>query len=202
MDIVEEATAYARGTYAAGDWPHIMEVVTYSQQLATQTGADEEIVTLAAYFHDISRATMGPEEHNVKSAQIAREWLNQRGYPAERIERVAAAIIAHMRPVLGPERESVSLEERILYDADKTSRAQGIGLLGALARLGEEISWEDLGYEQLAEAIKRGRDVTQEAYRTLYTDAARELAGPGYERAIEFCDSLLQMEVFRAEAGQ
>jgi uncharacterized protein len=202
MGIVEEAATYVGETYPAGDWPHITEVVTHGQWLAKKTGADEEIVTLAAYFHDISRATMGPQEHNIKSADIARKWLSQRGYPADRIERVAEAILAHMRPVVGPEWESVSLEGRILYDADKISRAQGTGLLGALVRLGMQIPWENLSYEQLAVAIKRGRDVTQEAYRTLYTDAARELAGPGYQRAIEFCDSLLEMEVFQAQTAK
>lgn len=202
MGIVEAAAAYARETYPAGDWPHITDVVTHGRWLARQTGADEEVVTLAAYLHDISRATMGPQEHNVKSAEIAREWLSERGYPAERIQLVAQAIVAHMRPAVGPERESVALEGRILYDADKIHRAQGIGLLGALVRLGRQIPWEELSYGQLADAVKRGRDVTQEAYGTLYTDAARERAGPGYVRTIEFCDGLLQMQVFGSAAGQ
>ncbi len=193
MGIVEEVAAYARKTYPAGDFPHIVEVVTYGRQLAMRMGADEEIITIAAYFHDISRATIGPEEHNVRSAEMAREWLGQRGYPAERIQRIAAAIIAHMRPVLGPERESVPIEGRILYDADKISRAQGLGLVGALVHLGGQLSWEDLRYAQLAAAIRRGRDVTEEAYNTLYTAAARELTGPGYRRALEFCDSLLEL---------
>jgi HD superfamily phosphodiesterase len=200
MGIVEETAAYAREAYSAADWPHITDVVTQGRWLAKQTGADEEVVTLAAYLHDISRATMGPQGHNVQSAQMAREWLHQRGYPAERTRRVAQAIVAHMRPVVGPERESVSLEERILYDADKIHRAQGIGLLGALVCLGKQVPWEELGYEQLAEAVQRGRDVTEEAYGTLYTDAARERAGPGYERTLEFCDALLEMQVFQSEA--
>jgi uncharacterized protein len=197
MAIAQELAAYAKRTYPPGDWPHIVEVVASGQQLAERTGADEDIVTLAAYFHDISRASMGAQDHNVKSAEIAREWLQQRGYPEERIERVAKAIVAHMRPVTGPERQSVPLEGRVLYDADKVSRAQGFGLLSVLVRLGKQISWEDLSYRQLADAVKAGRDVTHEAYRTLYTDAARELAGPGYNRAIEFCDHLLRLEVFR-----
>jgi uncharacterized protein len=197
MTIVEEAAVHARQTYPAGDFPHIAEVVAYAQQLAAATGADAEIVTIAAYFHDISRPAMGPEEHNFKSAQMAREWLRLRAYPAERVERVSAAIVAHMLPITGPERQSLPVESRILYDADKVSRAQGLGIVGALVRLGEQASWEKLSYAQLVATIRGGRDVTQEAYSTLYTDAARELAGPGHRRAIEFCDGLLGLEVFR-----
>jgi len=199
MNIIEEAAAYARETYPVGDFPHIAEVVAYGKQLAMHTGVDEEIITLAAYLHDISRPTMGPEEHNIKSAEMAREWLGQRGYPAERIERIAAAIIAHMRPVAGPEREQVPIEGRVLYDADKISRAQGIGLIGALVHLGRHTTWENLSYAQLATAIRKGREVTEEAYNTLYTAAARELARPGYRRAVEFCDGLLEMEILRAQ---
>ena len=198
MDIVDEAATHARETYPEGNWPHIAEVVSYARQLARRLGADEEIVTIAAYFHDISQATMGPEEHNVKSAAIAREWLGQQGYPRERIERVATAIIAHMRPVVGPRHERLSLEDRILYDADKIGRAQGIGLLGAAVRLGRQITWEDLSYAQLAAVVEKGRDVTQRTYNSLYTDAARELAAAGCKRTIDFCASLLEMEVFRA----
>jgi putative nucleotidyltransferase with HDIG domain len=199
MDIVAEAAAHARATYPAGDWPHIAEVVAYVQKLAKPTGADEEVVTLAAYFHDISRATTGPEDHNVKSADMAREWLRQRGYPAEGIERVAQAIAAHMLPVMGRGRDSVPIEGRILYDADKISRTQGMALLGALVRLGEQASWDSLGYAQLAAAVRRAREVTEEAYASLYTTAARELAGPGHERALAFCDGLLEMEAFTGQ---
>lgn len=201
MDLVAMVAANARATYPAGDLPHVLEVVAYAKRLAAETCADEEIVIIAAYFHDISRATMGAEGHNLKSAAMARQWLTQQGCAAERIDRVAAAIEAHMRPVAGRERESLPIESRILYDADKIGRAQGMGLIGALVHLGQQIPWEELGYAQLAKAIQQGRDVTEQAYRSLYTDAAQELAAPGHQRVIEFCDQLLDMEVFQVAEG-
>lgn len=194
MGILEQAAAHAERAYPASDFPHIIEVVSYARQLAQRTGADEEIVTLAAYFHDISSASMGPQEHNTRSAQMSRDWLGQHGYPAPRIERVAAAIVAHMRPLAGAERDLLPVECRVLYDADKISRAQGLGIVGALVRLGEQVSWEKMSYAQLAAAIRQGRDATTQVYSTLYTDAARELAGPGYQNAIAFCDSVLRLE--------
>ncbi len=201
MDLLQQVMAHARGSYPAGDWPHIVEVVEYAQQLARATGADEEIVTIAAYFHDISRATMGRHQHNINSAQMARQWLTEHGYPTERTKRIAAAIVAHMRPAIGPEREALTMEERILYDADKIGRALGIGVVGALVQLGQQTSWEELGYAQLAAALQKGRRSTEEAYHTLYTDAARQVAGPGYERVLAFCDQLLAMSVFQGSTG-
>jgi len=202
MNLGEQVAAHARATYPACDLPHILEVVAYAKDLARRTGADEETVAIAAYFHDISRVTMGPKDHNIHSAEMARHWLVQRGYPTQRVERVVAAIVAHMRPVTGPERELLSLESRILYDADKIGRAQGLGLLGALVQLGQQVPWDELSYTELATVIRKGRAATEEAYRSLYTDAARDLAGPGYRKAIDFCDSLLQAEVFKAHPGQ
>jgi uncharacterized protein len=201
VGLVETVAVHARDSYPTEDFPHILEVVAYTRRLAADTGADEEIVTIAAYFHDISRASMGPEEHNVQSAAMARQWLSHHGYPTERTERVAAAIVAHMRPAVGPERESLPIESRILYDADKIGRAQGMGLIGALVHLGQQTSWEELGYAQLAKAIRRGRDMTEQAYRSLYTDSARELAAPGHQRVMAFCDQLLDMEVFQLVEG-
>lgn len=197
MDLLQEVMAYARGSYPSGDWPHIIEVVQYAQQLAQATGADEEIVTIAAYFHDMSRATSGPHQHNIKSAQMARQWLTEHDYPAERTSRVAAAIVAHMRPAVGSGREALAVEDRILYDADKIGRSQGVGVVAALVQLGQQGSWEELGYAQLAAALEKGRRITGEAYLTLYTDAARQLARPGYQRALSFCDQLLAMSVFQ-----
>lgn len=198
MDLLQEVMAYARGAYPAADWPHIIEVVQYAQKLAQATGADEEIVTIAAYFHDMSRATTGPHQHNIKSAQMARQWLTEHNYPAERTKRIAAAIVAHMRPAVGSEREELTMEERILYDADKIGRAQGVGVVAALVQLGQQYSWEELGYAQLAAALEKGRRITEETYHTLYTDAARHLAGPGYRQVLAFCDQLLAMSVFQA----
>ncbi len=197
MSLLREATRHAKRTYPASDWPHIVEVVRYARELADRTAADKEIVTLAAYFHDISRPTFGAQEHNIRSAQMARQWLGERGYPADRTERVADAIVAHMRPAPDSQREAVPLEARIVYDADKISRAMGMGLLAALVQLGGDVPWHELSYEALADALRKGREATQQVYDSLYTDAAREMARLGHEHAIAFCDQILEMPAFQ-----
>jgi putative nucleotidyltransferase with HDIG domain len=197
MDMVKEAEAHARATYPNSYWPHIVEVVRYARHLAEALGADREIVTLAAYFHDISRVEFGAEEHNVRSAKMARRWLEQLDYPVDRIERVAAAIVAHMRPAPESQRDTVPLEAQVVYDADKTGRAMGMGLLAVLVQLGGEVPWHELDYRRLADAVRKGREGTQQAYGSLYTEAAREMARSGYEHAIAFCDQVLAMPAFQ-----
>jgi HD superfamily phosphodiesterase len=172
-------------------------VATYAHTLALTNRADDEIVILAAYFHDISSASLGPQDHNLRSAELALEWLSQRGYSKTRAKRVAAAIVAHMRPEIGSERDSLPIESRILYDADKVSRARGLGLAGALVHLGQRTPWEQLSYAELAAAIRHGRERTHTAYCTLHTKTAQLLAGPGHRQTLEFCDQVLALEVFR-----
>jgi len=75
-------------------------------------------------------------------------------------------------------------------------------VVGALVQLGQQASWEELGYAQLAAALQKGRRSTEEAYHTLYTDAARQLAGPGCERVLAFCDQLLAMSVFQGSTDR
>lgn len=196
MDILTQVASYAQETYPQDYSRHIAEVVSYVRQLAAKTGADAEIAAIAAYFHDISRVSMGAEEHNLRSAEMARAWLSEQGYPAERIDRVAAAIVAHMLPARGQAREAVPMEGRILYDADKIARASGLPLLSSLVRLGQHVSSDDVTYQHLATAVRKGRQTTEEAYHSLYTEAARELAEQGFRRTLEFCDQILMLDAF------
>jgi len=195
-DIVEEARTYAREQYPQSDWPHILEVVSYAHTLAQSVGADEEIVALAAYFHDISRATRGAKDHSLQSAAMAIDWLASSGYPPHRAGQVAEAIKAHMEPIQGPTAESLPVECQVLYDADKLGRARGMGLVGSLVQLGTAVSWETLTYASLATAIRKGMQGTEMAFRTLYTAQARDLAREDYERAMAFGGQILELEAF------
>ena len=197
MSVVKAARQYVRTTYPEADWPHIRDVVNTAIRLARQENADQEIVTLAALFHDISRTLTGVPNHNIESAHMARVWLSAHQYPEARIQRVCGAIIAHMRPMPADTPTPLPIESRILYDADKISRAQGLGLISALVRLGSPVTWEGLTYPELETAIAQGRAVTQEAFDTLYTESARQAARDGLDRAITFCDGLLSLDVFK-----
>jgi HD superfamily phosphodiesterase len=73
---------------------------------------DQEIVILAAWLHD-SGISDSYEQHEVKSIEIAKHFLESQNYPAERIEKVTACIFSTK-----PERRSENLLEKILHDAN------------------------------------------------------------------------------------
>jgi HD superfamily phosphodiesterase len=80
---------------------HLSVVVEYSRRLAEVLGADLESVELAGWLHDVAAvqdmATL--PQHPVLSAEVARKMLREKGYPAERTERVATCIASHSAPI-------------------------------------------------------------------------------------------------------
>ncbi|MCA9978408.1 MAG: HDIG domain-containing protein, partial [Anaerolineales bacterium] len=71
-------------------WEHVKAVVAVAKKLATLTGADKEIVTAAAWLHDVRKEA--GDDHPLEGAKFARKFLRQTDFPPEKIEQVAQAI--------------------------------------------------------------------------------------------------------------
>jgi uncharacterized protein len=100
---------------------HILPVADFGRGLATQIGADCEIVEISAYLHDISAVQdiASMPVHNVDSARIAAELLTKGNYPPQSVERVQQCIRAHTVPLhLG----EASLEEVCISNADAVAQ--------------------------------------------------------------------------------
>lgn len=94
---------------------HTLDVVACAEEIAAkQKLAPEavEVVQIAAWFHDLGY-TRGSENHEKKGADMAREFLESRNYPVERIAQVEGCIMATQMPQ-NPQNNL----ERILCDAD------------------------------------------------------------------------------------
>lgn len=100
---------------------HLSVVARYATELARILGADVEIVQLAAWLHDLAAIQdfAALPKHPALSVKIARRMLQDRGYPSERIERVAACIALHSAPVqIG----AGAMEEVCVSNADAISQ--------------------------------------------------------------------------------
>jgi len=76
---------------------HLILVAHYGIKLAMETGADPEIVELAAYLHDFSFVIddMDMKQHEEKGVAIADKLLRQFNYPPDKLERVKRCILNH-----------------------------------------------------------------------------------------------------------
>ncbi len=100
------------------DVQHTKEVVSAAEEIALGEGLDEEtieVLKIAAWFHDAgyTKCYIGHED---ESKEIARQFLNSVGYPAEKIEQVCRLIDA-TRYKHEPESEA----EACMIDADRLS---------------------------------------------------------------------------------
>ena len=128
-----EATAesYFAGSDGCHDFDHTLRVRRNALELCRMLPeARKEIVEAAALLHDIGR----PEEdrargcgccHAAKGAEMAKEILLRQGCDTNFAAAVSRAIACHrFRGELKPE----TLEEKILYDADKLDSLGAVGL--------------------------------------------------------------------------
>ena len=133
MPTLEQAQAwYARNDPVHG-YDHILRVYRMAERLALAEGADLEIVRAAALLHDAEGPLTGESrsEHQLASAEFARQILLAENWDDERIAGVQHCIRAHR---FRDDREQPqTIEAQVLFDADKLDAIGAIGAVRAIA---------------------------------------------------------------------
>ena len=99
---------------------HIRVVVKNALKLAKIYNADEEIVEIASWLHDIGRARgLKPEEdnqHHILGAKKAEEILKNLNYDENKIKKIISCILCHR----GSKDDYIAetIEEKIVSNAD------------------------------------------------------------------------------------
>ena len=107
-EFIEKTKAYAEGVlskkssqeYKYHNLEHTIEVVKAVHEIGSHSGFTEdelEVVTIAAWLHDVGYHTNG-QNHEAESIRVARALLSDWGMPEERIEQVANTIQATQMP--------------------------------------------------------------------------------------------------------
>ena len=175
QNIVKEKMYVLEGT--AHSYAHVDRVVKIATILADKEQADMELVQAAALLHDIGRAVGEP--HNETGAKLANEILKtSTNYPQERIERIAKIVLRH--PIAF--REGLeTLEEKIVWDADK------IDLLGVIG-ITRVFHW--LGKKPFETAADTCFEELKPIYNLLNTPSAQKIAKARYQRTIASLSAL------------
>lgn len=133
--LVEKAKAYFSGQDPAHDWYHNLRVMALCERIGREEGADMTVLRLAALLHDIGRAQEREtgECHAEISARECVALLRAQGYDEQLIATVQKAILTHRFRKNNP---PTTLEEQILFDADKIDSIGAIGVVRAFAYSG------------------------------------------------------------------
>lgn len=106
---------------------HILRVLKRCIRLGEKLGADLEILLAAVYLHDLGRHYINDKIHGALSAQKAAPVLERINFPLEKREAVLHAIRVH--DISATPEERITLESKILYDADKIDTLGVVGVL-------------------------------------------------------------------------
>jgi uncharacterized protein len=173
--IVKAKMSKLMGT--AHSYAHVDRVVKIATILAQKEQADTELVQTAALLHDIGR-TVG-EPHNETGAALARDILKQSTkYPEERVEKIVKIVLLH--PIAFRDRLE-TLEEKIVWDADK------IDLLGLIG-ITRVFHW--LGKKPFETAVATCFEELKPVYNLLNTNTARKIAKERHLRTVAALSAL------------
>ena len=115
------------------DWDHTRRVLSNARRLAAmEKKCDARIVELAALLHDVARgdemAIKGKICHAQRGAELTAAILKKEGFTKKTIARVTACVARHRYRGANPPQ---TIEEKVVYDADKLDSIGAIGLARA-----------------------------------------------------------------------
>ncbi|MBD3230061.1 MAG: HD domain-containing protein [Candidatus Lokiarchaeota archaeon] len=110
-------------------WSHIERVIKYARYVNGEVNANWDIVYCAALLHDVGHKYKA-ENHNVKSAEMARNLLQELEIEEKTIKKVEHAILTHSRQYATD--KPINIEAKVLFDADGMDLFGSIGLMRAL----------------------------------------------------------------------
>ncbi|MFA5031152.1 MAG: HD domain-containing protein [Patescibacteria group bacterium] len=121
MTKIETVKKTARQYFDTEDWQyHVLKVVFYARQLAKKHKADNTVIELAAYLHDIARSKEAhdKEDHHIVGAKMAQKILTKNGFRKSVIDQVTHCIEAHR---CKKDFQPKTIEAKIIANADAMS---------------------------------------------------------------------------------
>jgi uncharacterized protein len=114
------------------DWWHVCRVWRLAKRIGQAEGADLLIVELAGLLHDIADWTSQGGDSTI-GPQMAREWLVSLALDASVIEHVCQIVADISFKGAGVEQPVLSLEGKVVQDADRLDAMGAIGIARAFA---------------------------------------------------------------------
>lgn len=200
---IKKVREYAEKIHSPIDFKyHVLSVVKNALLLAEKLNADKEVTEVAAYLHDIGRASNwkgvdylgfpsssdGKEKqavsdvHHTVSAEKAKEILSEIGYDIEFIKKVENCILSH-RGSSDPAPKTV--EEKIVASADAMSHYDSFPLL-VIA-----FSKSAKTFEELIDFLERKM---QRGWEKKLMPEAKELAKEKYEAVMLVIKSMKEQK--------
>lgn len=149
---------------------HILIVRKYALLLAKKLNANEEVVELASYLHDIARLDSNDENHHINGAIEAEKILKEMNYSQEIIDHVKECVVSHRKDL---DIKPKSIEAKIISDADIMAHFDSIPFLFFVA-----IRYKNKNYD---ESLKWVYEKIKRDWEKLTLPEAKEMMKEKYE---------------------
>lgn len=159
--------------FGMGVWHHIAAVVKNAALLAERYGADQEIVLIAAWLHDIASVTDYAlyETHHIHGAEMAGEILARFDYEPAKIQAVQDCIRNHRGSV---RLEPHHIEEVCVADADAVSHFDAVPSLLYLAFVKRQMGIEE-GTQFVRNKLRRSYQKMSLKSRAFYQEKVQNV---------------------------
>jgi len=167
-NIIEKIRKIAKrktGRYGCHGWDHVERVHDLCVFIGRKERGDLEILKIASLLHDIARSG-GRGNHAVKSAREAEQILLRLGLQRAKVSEIANVIKTHR---FRTREKPMSLEAKVLSDADKLDAMGAIGVYRASAFGGESSRSFQGTIDHFNEKLLKLKD-------RMYTATAKKLA--------------------------
>src|SRR6266566_10359 len=198
--IVQAVADHAETVLGKEGFHYISAVVANCKMLTAElegpggetSALDMDALIIAAYLHNISTVKYGFPDHHLKSAEMAVEFLCKLDVPVDRITKVEQIILTHTKAGAPDVQESVLLETRILYDADKLGRLSGLAVVTSLIEFGARYPNRAVNAEILAAILRHIEERFVDLYQSLNTAPARDMAKEKFGNTLAFLDGVIE----------
>lgn len=132
QQVAEEVKSRLVEAESGHDWWHIVRVRNTAQQLAQAEGADEFLVDLGALLHDIADWKFHAGD-DTQGSVVTHELLGKLGVEKNIVEQVAQIVDHVSYKGAGVETPQLSVEGKVVQDADRLDALGAIGIARAFA---------------------------------------------------------------------
>jgi uncharacterized protein len=162
---------------AAYRFNHTLNVVDIGSKIAADSGADTDVVRVAALFHDVAKLEADQQTHPEEGARVAREYLETHVDVRESfVDAVCEAVAEH---TYDGDLAGTDPELRSLIEADMLDKIGANGALLMCLRMGYEARTHMDAAEMIDRVVERGESVGE----CVHSDAATSIAEKRVTRA-------------------
>lgn len=199
-EVVQAVAEYTESVLGKEGFRYISAVVATCKMLALELeGQEDETgdlkmddLIISAYLHNISTIEFGFQDHHLKSAEMATEFLQKQQVEEDMINRIEKILQAHTTVLPPEERSTLPVEARIIYDADKLGRLSGLAVVTSLIEFGARYPNRAVNGEVLSAILRHIEERFVDLFQSLNTTPARDMAREKFGNTLAFLDGVIE----------